>query len=339
MKFSTRLVIIVAVMAIISGAIVGYLAYHNTREIARKSTNYRQLQTAQQTMAAVDRALYNAYKDIRIIADDKIIEERLEQAAGSDLDIEKTAAGLERDLFEKTLLTGPWDSLFIVNEEGIFNKRLIQETVNNNPEYFQEAEELDVEEIIERYFINSNKIATSGKELPNIQMGLLLGYPKKAVEDFERLAKGKNLANMLEIVPRGGNDWALLQKLINSGMNDDDGDMKKKFRSGECDGEYEIYHPETYEQAKELFYKYLPAEIAELSWKNYQCKMVYASGVYWKESTTSKEGENLIDLETDKVTLEVAAPKDGVITEILKAEGDTALAEEVLAIIDTDLLE
>jgi len=49
-----------------------------------------------------------------------------------------------------------------------------------------------------------------------------------------------------------------------------------------------------------------------------------------------KEGENLIDLETDKVTLEVAAPKDGVITEILKAEGDTALAEEVLAIIDTE---
>ncbi|MFT6642849.1 MAG: 2-oxoglutarate dehydrogenase E2 component (dihydrolipoamide succinyltransferase) [Patiriisocius sp.] len=39
----------------------------------------------------------------------------------------------------------------------------------------------------------------------------------------------------------------------------------------------------------------------------------------------------LVDIETDKVVLEVVAPADGSITEIFKNDGDTVLAEEVLA--------
>jgi 2-oxoglutarate dehydrogenase E2 component (dihydrolipoamide succinyltransferase) len=39
----------------------------------------------------------------------------------------------------------------------------------------------------------------------------------------------------------------------------------------------------------------------------------------------------LVDIETDKVVLEVVAPSDGTLTAIHKAEGDTVLAEEVLA--------
>ena len=35
-----------------------------------------------------------------------------------------------------------------------------------------------------------------------------------------------------------------------------------------------------------------------------------------------KRGDNLIDIETDKVTLEVAALNDGVITEIIKDDGE-----------------
>ncbi len=41
--------------------------------------------------------------------------------------------------------------------------------------------------------------------------------------------------------------------------------------------------------------------------------------------------ELLVDIETDKVVLEVVAQNDGVITEILKAEGDTILSAEVIA--------
>ena len=49
-----------------------------------------------------------------------------------------------------------------------------------------------------------------------------------------------------------------------------------------------------------------------------------------------KRGDNLIDLETDKVTLEVTAPEDGVVKQIVKPSGETAASNEVLAVIDTE---
>jgi len=46
--------------------------------------------------------------------------------------------------------------------------------------------------------------------------------------------------------------------------------------------------------------------------------------------------EILLELETDKVVLEVPAPQAGVISEVLKSTGDIALSQEVLARIDTE---
>lgn len=40
--------------------------------------------------------------------------------------------------------------------------------------------------------------------------------------------------------------------------------------------------------------------------------------------------ELLVDIETDKVVLEIVAPADGAIGEIIKAEGDTVLSEELI---------
>ena len=48
-----------------------------------------------------------------------------------------------------------------------------------------------------------------------------------------------------------------------------------------------------------------------------------------------ERGENLIDLETDKVTLEIAAPESGVLVEIKRQTGEVALSQDILAIIDT----
>ena len=49
-----------------------------------------------------------------------------------------------------------------------------------------------------------------------------------------------------------------------------------------------------------------------------------------------KRGDNLIDIETDKVTLEVAALNDGVMSEILKDDGEMVESDEVIARIDTE---
>ncbi|NOY62076.1 MAG: 2-oxoglutarate dehydrogenase complex dihydrolipoyllysine-residue succinyltransferase [Gammaproteobacteria bacterium] len=44
--------------------------------------------------------------------------------------------------------------------------------------------------------------------------------------------------------------------------------------------------------------------------------------------------ENLVDIETDKVVLEVPAPQDGILQSIIRPAGETVLAEELIALID-----
>ena len=46
--------------------------------------------------------------------------------------------------------------------------------------------------------------------------------------------------------------------------------------------------------------------------------------------------ENLIDLETDKVVLELPAPQAGVLVKIIKKNGETAVSNELIAQIDTE---
>ena len=63
-----------------------------------------------------------------------------------------------------------------------------------------------------------------------------------------------------------------------------------------------------------------------------------ASLVSWhkKAGEFVKRDENLIDIETDKVVMEIPAPADGVIVKILKADGSAVVSGDVIAMIDTD---
>ncbi|MDR5796571.1 MULTISPECIES: dihydrolipoyl dehydrogenase [unclassified Caballeronia] len=58
----------------------------------------------------------------------------------------------------------------------------------------------------------------------------------------------------------------------------------------------------------------------------------------WKKNAGDAvaQDEILIELETDKVVLEVPAPSAGAIVEVLKKAGDIVHADEVIAVIDTD---
>src|SRR3989442_7603952 len=46
--------------------------------------------------------------------------------------------------------------------------------------------------------------------------------------------------------------------------------------------------------------------------------------------------ENLVDVETDKIVLELPAPQAGVLVEILKGDGATVAGGEVVAVIDSE---
>src|SRR5262245_28109357 len=55
-----------------------------------------------------------------------------------------------------------------------------------------------------------------------------------------------------------------------------------------------------------------------------------------KEGEPVKRDENLVDIETDKVVLELPAPADGVLAKVVKSDGSTVVAGEVIATLDTE---
>src|SRR5918995_384599 len=55
-----------------------------------------------------------------------------------------------------------------------------------------------------------------------------------------------------------------------------------------------------------------------------------------KEGEAVSRDENLIDIETDKVVLELPAPADGVLVKIIKKARDSVGSGDVIAQIDTE---
>ena len=70
----------------------------------------------------------------------------------------------------------------------------------------------------------------------------------------------------------------------------------------------------------------LPESVAEATLVNW----------HKKAGDQVKRDENLVDVETDKVVLELPAPDSGVLVEILKGDASTVTAGEVIAVIDTE---
>jgi 2-oxoglutarate dehydrogenase E2 component (dihydrolipoamide succinyltransferase) len=63
------------------------------------------------------------------------------------------------------------------------------------------------------------------------------------------------------------------------------------------------------------------------------------AGWHKKPGDMIRRDENLVDLETDKVVLEVPAPVDGTIQEIKASEGDTVNSDDVIAIIEEGIVD
>jgi len=63
-----------------------------------------------------------------------------------------------------------------------------------------------------------------------------------------------------------------------------------------------------------------------------------ATLVSWhkKPGEAVRRDENLIDVETDKVVLELPSPSDGVLAEILIPDGSTVKSNDVIAVVDSD---
>ena len=55
---------------------------------------------------------------------------------------------------------------------------------------------------------------------------------------------------------------------------------------------------------------------------------------YFKDGDTVKEGEDLVELATDKATFNLPCPKQGILTRVNFNEGDSVKIGEILAVID-----
>jgi 2-oxoglutarate dehydrogenase E2 component (dihydrolipoamide succinyltransferase) len=66
-----------------------------------------------------------------------------------------------------------------------------------------------------------------------------------------------------------------------------------------------------------------------------------ATMLQWKKRPGQyvEQDEILIEIETDKVVLEVPAPSAGVLAQVIRQDGDTVVADEVIAKIDTEAKE
>lgn len=80
--------------------------------------------------------------------------------------------------------------------------------------------------------------------------------------------------------------------------------------------------------SREVKAPHLPESVAE------------ATVLQWRRKVGDKvqRGDNLVDLETDKVVLDVPAPISGVLREIIQPEGAVVTSEEVLALLESNAL-
>ena len=78
--------------------------------------------------------------------------------------------------------------------------------------------------------------------------------------------------------------------------------------------------------------------IAEVKVPQLSESVAEATMLTWKKKVGDSVAadEILIEIETDKVVLEVPAPSAGVLVEIIAADGATVMAEQLIARIDTD---
>lgn len=124
---------------------------------------------------------------------------------------------------------------------------------------------------------------------------------------------------VLSEIIHGEGDTVLGEQVI--GKVEAGGSAKAEPKSSEPAAEKESAAPATSGKKTEIKVPVLPESVADATIATWHVQ----------PGQSVKRDQNLVDIETDKVVLEVVAPEDGSISEILAQEGETVLAEAVIA--------
>jgi two-component system sensor kinase FixL len=129
MKFSTKLILSVIAAALIIMLVFGFAVFFYTRDIVKNKIINEHLQLARHQIDNIDRVLYNAYQDIQLFGEDKFLGQLFEseQPLGQN-----ARENVIREIEKRTILTGPWELLTVVNKEGFIVFSLQKEDVGKN---------------------------------------------------------------------------------------------------------------------------------------------------------------------------------------------------------------
>jgi len=117
MKFSTKLTLIVLIVTVVGITTIGTGVYIAVREMREETIKKNQLELARSAINQIDRVLFGAQQDIKLISMDRVLMDTLEgYLAGT----EKADIWIDvnREFKDRIFFTGPWDELVITDKEG-----------------------------------------------------------------------------------------------------------------------------------------------------------------------------------------------------------------------------
>ncbi|WP_019616505.1 EAL domain-containing protein [Psychromonas ossibalaenae] len=142
MKFASKITLSVALVSLVALPMLVLSVFYSARTVLQKNISQTHQEIAQRQMQTIDRALYTAYRDIQMIAEDDFLQVFLARNSKAN---EKEQLQILNELEERALFTGPWDLLTVVDEAGYIimstNKELIgrqiEEYTTSSTAYYQ----------------------------------------------------------------------------------------------------------------------------------------------------------------------------------------------------------
>jgi PAS domain S-box-containing protein len=117
MRISTKLTLTMMIGVLVIVLSLGMGTFYSARSILKTSIIQRQLETAENIMNLIDRVLFNAYQDIKILAKDNTITTLLEKHNQESMIAKKQKNRVGQEIFHNQF-TGTWTSIQLVDRKG-----------------------------------------------------------------------------------------------------------------------------------------------------------------------------------------------------------------------------
>lgn len=122
MKLATKLTLQVMLVTLVITPLLSWLVYDRARVTLEANINTTGLRATRDVMQRIDRTLFQAHQDIRVLAADGDIQEILHGAVSGQpvsLNGDRSGAGeVTATLASSAILTGPWDALLVLTPDA-----------------------------------------------------------------------------------------------------------------------------------------------------------------------------------------------------------------------------